>query len=372
MAGHDTLRSGRSTYPGPRLGRVRWTFPVGAVNHYSSPSVGADGTVYVASQKTQHPPLMEHAGRVIALSPRGVVKWRFSPRSQVYGSLVVLQDRTVIFVDCGGIVYAVRNGALVWSCRLGRDYHTNAWRPHRALVIGPSGTIYVAVQDRLFAVSPAGRVKWVFTRGAWMRDPAVTSNGKTELVYAGAYYQTVYCIDGETGQERWHAAPGTPQNLVLAGGSVICATATPGLLGWGEVFALSPNGRLSWRYRFPEQIHQAPRFIASLYEDGGPCVLYGSSVYRFTPNGKIRWRFTFVLDAGAGSVMGAPALDHNGVVYAGMGGGVGAVGADGKMRWRLALPRAPGDGPLDPTGIAIGYDRTLYVSTWGRLYAIGE
>ena len=84
-------------------------------------------------------------------------------------------------------------------------------------VIGQDGTIYVVIgEDMLFAVSPAGSMRWVFAfDNEWemsFTSPAIDQNGviylATEGKPSGADYSIVYAVN-PNGSLRWkyHRSP---------------------------------------------------------------------------------------------------------------------------------------------------------------------
>ncbi|MEI6519941.1 MAG: PQQ-binding-like beta-propeller repeat protein [bacterium] len=109
MRGHDLKHTGRSPYTGPATAAQKWAFTTGW-NIYSSPALGADGTVYVGSQDK----------KLYAVNPDGTQRWAFT------------------------------TGDVVWSPALGAD-----------------GTVYVGSFDsnKLYAVNPDGTQRWAFTAG---------------------------------------------------------------------------------------------------------------------------------------------------------------------------------------------------------------
>ena len=103
----------------------------------ASPAVADDGTVYVAT----------FSGLLCAVSPEGVVNWRFAA---------------------------------------GREIHS-------APCIGDDGTVYFGCRDRKFyAVSAAGRLKWTFPTDGWVDSgPALAADG---TIYFGSWDGTFYAL----------------------------------------------------------------------------------------------------------------------------------------------------------------------------------
>ncbi len=62
------------------------------------PAVGADGTVYIASDD----------GKLYAISPNGTLKWGYSTGNSLYASPAIGPDGTVYIASDDGKLYAVK------------------------------------------------------------------------------------------------------------------------------------------------------------------------------------------------------------------------------------------------------------------------
>jgi large repetitive protein len=127
------------------LGQERWNYASGYTNESHSPSIGADGTLYVC-----------YGLQLIAMNPDGTVKWIYSPASR----------------------YFILTPALA-----------------------ADGTIYIpALSGGISAVNPDGTSKWDFTnQGEYCSTPAVDAAGK---IYFSSSDNNVYCVDA-AGQLVW-------------------------------------------------------------------------------------------------------------------------------------------------------------------------
>ncbi len=166
--------------------------PTGAI--FASPSIGADGTVYVAGL---------YDPNLYALNPTdGSVKWvcRFPPTSAdsstggwPFASPVVAADGTiyqVLLYDPNLYAIEPADGTIRWSVNLcdprlfgGSTKAPAASDGWSEPVLGPDGTIYVSLDDRyLRAVHPSGVLLWVTQLGSSPDD--IYGPGWSDLIVA--------------------------------------------------------------------------------------------------------------------------------------------------------------------------------------------
>jgi outer membrane protein assembly factor BamB len=167
-------------------------------NIYSSPVVGADGTIYFLAEDY----------RLYAVTPSGNVKW-FLPvpaHAMPDSSVAIGSDGTLYVGSDSPYVYAVNpDGSLRWA------FNANAfdWSEYEGAEtafssspsIGPDGTIYLgsgtdAAGDTgtLYALNPDGGTNWVFTplqQNATISSPAIASNS---TVYIGSIDGNLYAV----------------------------------------------------------------------------------------------------------------------------------------------------------------------------------
>ncbi|MCX7996088.1 MAG: PQQ-binding-like beta-propeller repeat protein [candidate division WOR-3 bacterium] len=218
-------------------GSQMWSYTA-SCSKISSPSIGNDGSIYIAGDD------------YIALNPDGTMKWIYTPvfggiptagaiggNGTIYfgtddsclyalnpdGSLnwfykslgcirvppIISQGGIIFFGTDNGYIYAIASdGGLVWRLRLSSDYCypkaiaedttifaiTNAglyaikpagavkWfcviqdlSPELGPVVGPDGVIYISSGNILYVISPSGSVIKSSTRG-WGKYPTITQN----------------------------------------------------------------------------------------------------------------------------------------------------------------------------------------------------
>lgn len=236
---------------------------------------------------------------------------------------------------------------LAWS--VGTGGHVSA-QP----VVGDDGTIYVGSHDHhLYAISPAGEVRWRRDLGGPIYSTAALADGR---VYVGSDADFFFAIDGERGEVIWHLATDDDADTGIA-------IAPDGTLVFGagsDVIAVDREGEVRWRFRTGLKVFSTP----AIDDDG--TVYVGSQddyLYAIAPDGRMRWRYHAHDD-----VDGSPAIGDDGTIYVGSDGErVHAVRRDGTLRWSADVGgdvRAP---------VGLGADGTVYASVFAprpRLVAL--
>lgn len=160
--------------PGAMSGYVVWTYQTGGGIGYSSPVIGADGTIYIGSSD----------GSLNAITSTGALKW-------VYYTALSLSSQTPA-ISANGNIYVYSNdnylysisssGAFQWmagygnmknyGCGDGCDSGVNvpgiqlSWP---SPVIGPDGTIYLSAwsQNTIWAIRSTGSAIWSTGTTGW-------------------------------------------------------------------------------------------------------------------------------------------------------------------------------------------------------------
>ncbi len=319
-------------------GTLKWIYSTGG-GIYSSPAIGADGTIYVGSRD----------GRLYALTADGILKWSFETGDAIDASPSIAADGT-IYVGSGDFrFYAINgDGTVKWSYPTGDRIRSSA-------AIGPDGAIYVGSGDyKLHAINPNGTFRWSFPTGRGIySSPAIAFDG---TIYVGSSDSKLYAVNPDgTGKWSYDTQSGMIYSSPAIGAD---GTIYVGALG-NEFFAINPNGTGKWRYDTGGRIYGSPAIGA----DGTIAIGSGDrAFYLFTRNGVVKER----LEATAGFAS-PPAVGANGIIY------VGSL--DGNLH---AIDPATGqDTILFTTGgeiwssPAIGPDGTVYVGSLdGSLYAL--
>jgi len=149
-------------------GTLLWKRPLGGFVVYSSPALGADGTIYVGNTN----------GDLCAVSPAGVLLWKANLKGGIrFGSPSIGADGTIYQGSTGGIGAVSPEGDVLWQ-REEMGYVATA------PAIAADGTIYVAGQKGFYALNPDGSVRWSLVTGERFRSsPVIGSDG---VIYTGA------------------------------------------------------------------------------------------------------------------------------------------------------------------------------------------
>jgi len=105
---------------------------------FSSPAIGADGTIYVGSKDNN----------LYAINSDGSLKWSFTTGDMVRSSPTIGADGTIYVGSDDNNLYAINpDGSLKWSFTTGDDVFSSP-------AIGADGTIYVGSFDgKLYAIA---------------------------------------------------------------------------------------------------------------------------------------------------------------------------------------------------------------------------
>ncbi len=260
-----------------------------------SPSVGADGTVYVGSDDNSF----------YAYSPAGALKWSHVAAGSFDTSSAAIGPDGTVYASCGdGNLYAFggADGTVKWS------YPFPATQaPSSSPSLASDGTIYVHGTDgNLYALTSAGALKWTFAAaGVSYAAPTVAPDG---TVYLGTDGGLFYAVNPDGTQKWMFTAPVAGESIyteaaIDAQGNVYFGTLS------GNFYSLNPAGSLRWTYPVGDGVTSAPALANGAVYFGG----YDGYLYALTTAGALQWRHALGTQVRAS----APAVDANGVVYIG-------------------------------------------------------
>lgn len=320
----------------------------------SAPAIGADGTVYVN---------LSTNGDVYAFNPDGSVKWRFDkPTKGSYGGGPMIgADGTIYSASQDGNLYAINpNGTEKWSFSTGNDI-----RAFPAL--GGDGTIYIATRNsprKLYAVNPDGSEKWSFELDNTAGAIAV---GQDNTIYVGTS-SSMYAVNPD-GTEKWSASAKITE---MSGIAIKDNTIYAGGMAGEGLYAFSSSGQLLWTFSIPVDIYSpAIDKDGTIYVTSKNINTEGGGVlFAINPDGTQKWKFV----AGGGFNYASPTIDENGVIYVGCERGgadksaVYAINNDGSIRWKISRGAA---GQIFSTP-AISIDGMLYIGDIGDATSPGS
>jgi len=398
---HDVRNTGASALVGRDPGGQPWSFPTGG-GIFSTPVVGADGTIYVGSadhtlygldlagrevwryttggiidtapvlladepgigeslvlgsgdevlRRIRTDPAVPQAQRVVwqltALppapgSPQLVSWWEGSPN--------VGPDGTIYQGNTGGQAYAITpQGQVRWTAEAGNAVWTVP------VVDLRSTTYWGSVDTRLFALDAQGQQLWQRTTlGYVTSSPAMDTSG---VLYQGSFDGFLYAMDSADGSVRWRYGTGdhiyaSPALVEDAGGALqqVVIASTDGL-----VHAFSPAGVPLWTYDTGAPVRSSP--VVGRAPDGTPVVYVGSSngliVAIDADDGTRRWAYDTTSDdpalATRPMLNSSPALTRDGVVTGGQDGTIWFVPYDYCLRAAQDPRCVPAALDLPPNG----------------------
>ena len=364
-------------------GVVQWRFQVAGQYVLHPPAVGPDGGVVVASS----------TGDVYSLTAAGGLRWVVLSVGGSGGPSIGV-DGTVYVASMSTVTAIAADGSIRWS------YTEPSWGQGviAGPTVGPDGNVYV-ISDYgglgAFALSPAGQLLW-----SNPGNPTFSEYGQlgAEIVFgSGRLYAAFdeYAVAASTifglslgGVQQWARPLAGSDDMFMqqqrqpATGSdgSLYLTGMGGANGW-SLYRVDPgSGSLLWNYSpWPSNGMSAP----SVGPDGS--VYFSRSLSYLesvTSAGRSRWTFF------DGSIIDNPAVSPDGsVVVAGVRPNFGEPGlvrawnaATGTVDWQVALPNENGGYQVLNTQPRFSADsRTAYFGTailaggeeYSFLYAVG-
>ena len=201
-------------------GTQKWVFPTGE-SDLSSPALGADGTIYVGSWDTN----------LYAINPDGTLQWAFATNGCIRSSPAFGADGTIYLGSWDGNFYAINaNGTQKWMFSTGTGHNSSP-------AIGADGTIYVGSDDgKLYAITQ-------------QPPPTITSftptNGSVQTVVTitGANFTGATAVDfGGTAAASFTVVSDTSISATVGKGAtgVIAVTTLGGMATSTGVFTYTP------------------------------------------------------------------------------------------------------------------------------------
>lgn len=355
--GPGTRNTGRSPYAGPDAPTAKWTFDLGGVTHFRSPSIGTDGTIYAASSSVLY-----------AINPDGSLKWSTAMPIEYLYHVTVSADG-YLYVQSGlDKTFKVResDGNIIggnWPIWLDvQGVYPATISGLGIIVFGTGGGSTRA----LHAYNPDGTLVWrVASANNVETLPAIDE--ATGYVYAGNNYSEIIRVNLANGAavSKYVGAPGyVYTHIALADdGTAYCTVFATRTQNESFVFAFDSNLNEKWR------THLGLTWVIppSIGTDG---TIYtaGRTTHKLSAlsplSGAVKWEVDLDDDFNA-----PPVIDANNVVYVVTPYTLYAVDAEssiGHIKWEYDLR---GQGYPQP---AIGSDGTMYVLTKdGVLTALG-
>jgi outer membrane protein assembly factor BamB len=342
MPGRCPSRQGRTSVHGPSADKLAWAKDL-AWGGASAPTIAADGTLYVA---TINP------SQIWALDATGATKWTFPLSGDVASGIALGADGTLYFGSNHQLLYAVSPaGALKWKFTAAKSGVTgDAFVTSPA--IGADGTLYFGASDKkLYALNADGTLKWSYeNRFSYTNEidaaPALAPDGSIVYGTLGSADGWVVALKGD-GTLKWSFHTGA-SNIAPP------AIADDGTVYIGSqdksFYALASDGTKKWSFVTGGRVYAG----AAIASDG--TVVFGSEdklVRALRPDGTLRWSFAVDADVSA-----APSIGGDDTIYLGpQKQTLYALSPDGAVRFTHAFPNFRGD----HSAVAIGAKGELYL-----------
>jgi outer membrane protein assembly factor BamB len=354
----NAAQTGRGTVHASSQGGAQWKFATGK-GIFSSPVVGADGTVYFGSADQTF----------YALAPDGSLRWSIAT-GEIIDSSGLLDDRGRVYFGSGdGILRAAdaQTGQIVWTMQADDPKTTGGFIDwfEGNVAIGADGTLYVPNDNFLvYAVDrETGTPSWSY------KMPDQTWSLPAVDAHAGALYvgnnnllpilgKNTFSI-GADGSTNWSMVSlGTvAASPLLSASSIVVG----GFDGYARSYATA-DGSIVWELPTRDHIYASP---AELPDGTIVQPSADGTIYAVSPDdGSVRWSY----DTGT-PIRSSPAVDADGHVYVGGGDGrLYVLNADGSLRFAMKLIDDPrNDLNASP---ALGQDAVYIGGESGEMFSV--
>ncbi|MFW6176359.1 MAG: PKD domain-containing protein [Thermoplasmatota archaeon] len=328
----------------------------------SSPVIGPDGTIYVASENES----------LYAVNPDGSLKWKENIEHSLYHPPTINKNGTLYFhlsFDKEKLYAYSEEGKQIWNITP-ESPHGNEGHFGFSPVINSNNTIFIEESGGLCAVDPNGTIKWTkySSMGPMQLPPVMDSKGIIYFVTANGYLNAYY-PNGTKKYEIGLPIPGgdySPSFFVLS--PVISPDNSINVIGGtsrSQYFvSVEPDGDIKHK---KEQETSIFNQLALGPEEN---LYYGNggfkSIYK---NGTLRWSINLEGKTFRQGEWCEPAIGADGTIYVRTVnktiGRFYGINPDGSIKWTISK-----NGNF--TSPAIGSDGTIYVGNEnGKLYALG-
>ncbi|HWE58840.1 MAG TPA: PQQ-binding-like beta-propeller repeat protein [Solirubrobacteraceae bacterium] len=215
------------------------------------------------------------------------VRWRRALGAPIAAGPVVTASGTAYVAANNGILHAinVRTGRDRWTFDGGGRYGSGDLSTS-ALILASGEVLWPGPRDRLFALSPAGKLLWTVTADGELTTPVIDQTSHLLVVADMTGHISGYRLGSSTRrpQMQWSRRLTTTSSY---GNPVVAADGTIYQTSGDCLFALTPTGRIRWSVTTPSPVEVSPAIATN------GIVIFGSNdrlEYGVNPNGHVRWK----------------------------------------------------------------------------------
>ena len=337
MFHHDARRTGKSSYSGPVVPLLKWSYRTGS-DVSSSAAISATDTVYVGSENNT----------LYSLNSVGALLWSYAASEPIPSSPAISTDKLWVGSDDNRLYCIIdQTGILSWSYETGGDIFSSP-------ALSGTDTVYVGSEDNtLYSLSSVGALVWSYAAAEpILPSPAIS----TDKVWVGSDDNRLYCIIDQTGILSWSYETGDDisSSPVLSGTDTVYVGSQD-----NSLYSLSSVGALLWSYAASEPILSSPAI-------GTDKIWVGSDDNRLyciiEQTGTLSWSYETASD-----IFSSPALSGTDAVYVGSEDrNLYSLSSVGALLWSYAAAGSILSSP------AISTDTVYVGSDDNRLYALWQ
>ena len=344
--------------PVPTSGKIpetKWTKYFESIDgFYTSPTVGTDGTLYIAGSK------------MYAMDPSNVSRWEYRVDLHDLIESGVFQDeaQNIYFSTVNKVYSLTSSGMKRWETTCGaspttassdqggtfdgstiyttcgqsfsafnKEDGTQLWsmptlQRETSPVMLRDGVVAFVRDRRICAADRTGNILWSYphvstsesgvldSRGAPLETYIDTpiAVGQDDTIYAGSQVGKFIALNTQ-GQVKWTYDNGNQMGFrispVIAADGTIVAVSVQDV-----VHALSPDGTVKWTFHLPKTRNMSRHAAPLLGSDGTIYLLAEQRLVALSDQGKLLWDLPL-----QGTAMGSPALAPDGTLYIAMAEG---------------------------------------------------
>ena len=333
----DAMQTGRTpVIPKENTGLQPWSIQTGK-GIFSTPVVGADGTVYIGSA--------DHIFYAIAVD--GTILWTLEIEGIIDSSALLHENGYLYFGAGDGKVYCIdrETGEVLWTFEgqtpqeVEEEYNIKTynlgWFEGNIAVL-PDGSLLAPNDNylvyRLSADTGEKISAFLANEMVWTSPAVNVETGRLFFGTCAQVLENVYAYDYNTGQKKWlRGGLGTVSSSPLLLNNEKNGVIIVGSFD-GYVRAMSQiDGKTIWQTPLGDHIYAS----AAMLSDGTiiqPAA--NGTVYALNPkNGKIIWSFDTLEP-----IRSSPAVDGEDNIYFGSGEGkLFCLNSDGSLKWSYQL-----------------------------------